>query len=99
MFHHPAPSRISTSLAPPPPLQCSPANEARAMLRLLRVTEGDPPVILRFLGSPADTPREVLERAQTAIRRAMKGDVEREKGVEEAGTASGGKGGKNGGYA
>ena len=46
------------------------------MLRLLRVSEGQPPIILRFSETEADTPREVLERAQVAIRRAMKGDVE-----------------------
>lgn len=71
------------------------------MIRLLRVAEGDPPIVLRFLGSQADTPREVLERAQTAIRKAMKGDLE---AVNSPGTApgsgvkAGSKGGKSEGY-
>lgn len=72
------------------------------MIRLLRVAEGDPPIVLRFLGSQADTPREVLERAQTAIRKAMKGDLEAVHSPETAagsGTkAVGSKGGKREGY-
>lgn len=71
------------------------------MIRLLRVAEGDPPIVLRFLGSQADTPREVLERAQTAIRKAMKGDLEAANSpgtVADSGLKTGGKGGKSEGY-
>ncbi|CAM9615441.1 unnamed protein product, partial [Pylaiella littoralis] len=56
--------------------QCSPASEARAMMRLLRVAEGQPPIIFRFTETPGDTPREVLERAQAAVRKALKGGAE-----------------------
>lgn len=80
------------------------------MLRLLRVAEGDPPIILRFTGAPGDTPRDVLERAQVAIRKAMKGGLEVAAGGEESASADGGggaggskgkgkdKGGKSAGY-
>lgn len=82
-------------------LKCSPASEARAMMRLLRVTEGQPPVIFRFTETPGDTPREVLERAQAAVRKALKGDAgagRSKTGVAEGGTKGTGKGkaGKDG---
>lgn len=46
------------------------------MMRLLRVAEGQPPIIFRFTETPGDTPREVLERAQAAVRKALKGGAE-----------------------
>lgn len=45
------------------------------MMRLLRVAEAEPPVILRFTETAADTPREVLERAQAAVRKAIRGET------------------------
>lgn len=45
------------------------------MLRLLRVTEGDPPVIFRFTETESETPREVLERARAAVQKAMRGET------------------------
>lgn len=46
------------------------------MVRLLRVAEGEPPIIFRFTDTPGETPRGVLERSQVAIRKAMKGGLE-----------------------
>jgi len=80
------------------------------MMRLLRVAEGQPPIIFRFTESPGDTPRAVLERAQSAVRKALRGDAEASSsggasagaGAGEAGGSSGtkaagkGKGGKDG---
>lgn len=74
------------------------------MMRLLRVTEGQPPIIFRFTETPGGTPREVLERAQAAVRKALKGDAGAGKsktGVAEGGGAKGtgkGKAGKDGGW-
>lgn len=65
------------------------------MLRLLRIAEGEPPVIFRFTETPADKPREVLERAQVAVRKAMRGEIV-EGGVSTRG-GGGGEAGSNGG--
>lgn len=75
------------------------------MMRLLRVTEGQPAIIFRFTEIPGETPREVLERAQAAVRKALKGEPEL--ASSSAGGGSGqvagtkvagkGKGGKDGG--
>lgn len=82
------------------------------MMRLLRVAEGQPPIIFRFTESPGDTPRAILERAQSAVRKALRGDAEagsssNSNGIAgaragEVGASSGakaagkGKGGKDG---
>ena len=76
------------------------------MMRLLRVTDGQPATKFRFTENPGETPREVLERAQAAVRKALKGDAE--PASSSAGGGSGqaagtkaagkGKGGKDGGW-
>ena len=76
------------------------------MMRLLRVTEGQPAIIFRFTETPGETPREVLERAQAAVRKALKGDPEPASSsagggggqVAGAKAAGKGKGGKDGGW-
>lgn len=78
------------------------------MMRLLRVTEGQAAIIFRFTETPGETPRQVLERAQAAVRKALKGEAEpassssaggREGGGQAGGSkaAGKGKGGKDGG--
>lgn len=62
------------------------------MLRLSRVAEGEPPVILRFTETPSDTPRAVLERAQAVVKTALRGHVEAGAAGAGAGAAAGGSG-------
>ncbi len=65
-------------------------------MRLLRVAEGQPPIIFRFTESPGETPRAVLERAQSAVRRALRGDAEAGSSSSSAGAGAGEVGGSSG---
>lgn len=67
------------------------------MMRLLRVNEGQPAIIFRFTETPGDTPREILERAQAAVRKALKGGAEAASNSCSSSSTGGGSNGQAGG--